>query len=200
MTFYDQLRNATVAMNAKWNSGAGAINIVGVRNTYDSNSNKFNDLICVAYASERLGHTVLICEGTTDPGVYWRSNLANVSGTAVLVRGHHKRLWKLGKHQGKYTALVQQSPVTVWRDSNRDRFIDIGEAQQTGMFGINLHRANEFVESTLVDKWSAGCQVVASPKQFAQLVWLAAEHARLFGNSFDYTLLHDSDVGLKWGA
>lgn len=199
MTFYEQLRAAAVALGATWNSAEGAINIVGVRNTVDPHSNKFNDLICVAYSSKRLGDTVLICEGTTDPGIYWRENLANVKGTAVLVRGYHPRLWRLGKHQNKYIALVQQSPVTVWRDANRDRFVDIGEAQQTGMFGINLHRANEFVESKQVDKWSAGCQVVADPEQFARVLKLAQTHADLHGNSFDYTLLHDVDVGLKWG-
>ena len=200
MTFYEQLRAAAVALGAAWNSAEGAINIVGVRNTVDLHSNKFNDLICVAYTSDSYGPSVLICEGTTDPGVYWRTNLANVNGTAVLIRGHHKRLWKHGMHQGKYEALVQLSPVTVWRDAGRDEMLDIGEAQQTGMFGINLHRAGEFVTSKLVDKWSAGCQVVASPKQFNQLLMLAKYHGKLFGNVFDYTLLHDVDVGLKWGV
>lgn len=199
MTFYDQLRDACIALGANWSTEGGAINLVGVRNTHSPHSNKFNDLICAAYISKQFGDIVLICEGTTDPGVYWRSNLANVNGTAVLVRGHHKKLWKIGKHQGKYTALVQQSPVTVWRDVNRDQNIDIGGAQQTGMFGINLHRAGEFIESKLVDKWSAGCQVIASPKQFVQLLDLAEIHARDFGNSFNYTLLDDTDVGLNWG-
>ena len=92
---------------------------MGVRNTHDLHSNKFNDLICVAYTSVKFGPMVLICESTTEPGVYWRNNLANVSGTAVLTRGHHKGLWKLGKHQGKYEALVQAAPVTVWRDAIR---------------------------------------------------------------------------------
>lgn len=200
MTFYDLLRAAAVALGAQWQGEDGAINIVGVRNTYEINSNKFNDLICVAYTSQKYGHSVLICEATTDPGLYWRSNLANVKGTAILPRGHYKRMWRIGKHLGKYTALVQLTPVAVWRDANRDSKIDIGTVLDTGMHGIALHRAGEFVKSILVDKWSAGCQVVADPKSYAQLLNLAHAHAEKFGNFFDYTLLDDVDVKLNWGS
>lgn len=200
MTFYDQLRAAAIALGAQWCEEERAINIVGVRNTDEVNANKFNDLICVAYTSHKFGHSVLICEASTDPGLYWRNNLANVKGTAILPRGHYKRLWRIGKHQGKYTALVQLSPVAVWRDANRDSKIETGTVLDTGMHGIALHRAGEFVKSILVDKWSAGCQVVAAPNEFAQLMNLAHGHAEKFANAFDYTLLHDVDVGLNWGS
>ncbi|WP_039913139.1 hypothetical protein [Cellvibrio mixtus] len=200
MTFYEQLQTAAVSLGANWLVDFGALNIVGVRNTVELDANSFNDLVCIAYMSRTYGPCVLICEATTDPGIYWRKNLANVKGTAVLPRGHHKRLWCLGKHQGKYVALVQSSPVGVLRDRNRDSKIDLNGVLDVGMHGIALHRANEHVESKQVDKWSAGCQVIASPAQYDRVIELAHTHARTLGNSFDYTLVHDVDIGLKWGG
>lgn len=200
MIFYDQLKQAAIARGALWLEKRFQLNLVGIRNTVDTRSNEFNDLICVAFLGSGGGKNVLVCAATTDPGIYWRENLANVAGTAILKEGYHPKIWKIGKHQGKYHALVQASPVTVWRDNNKDSVLDLGVSEQTGHFGINLHRAGEFNTSNLVDKWSAGCQVMASPSQFSEFMRLADEHELRYGNSFDYTLLRDTDVKNVPGA
>ena len=49
--------------------------------------------------------------GTTDPGAYYLKHPLNVKGTAILSEGQHRGLFKLGKHRGKYAALVQAKPV-----------------------------------------------------------------------------------------
>lgn len=196
MILFDQLQAAVKRLGGEWKDGHNAINIVGVRNTQDLASNAFNDLICVAWRDEQASvrHRVLVCAATTDPGVYYRENPLNVAGTAILPIGHYKRLWRLGKHQGKYTALVQLSPIQVWRDNNKDKQLDQSNLSEPGQFGINLHRANENTQSTIVDKWSAGCQVIADPKDFYQLLILAQRHADSYGNHFDYTLITDRDL------
>lgn len=194
MIFYDQLKQAAIACGAVWYSKPFQMNLVGIRDTREPNSNRFNDFICAAFVGSDGLKSVLVCEGTTDPGLYWRENLANVAGTAILKDGYHPKIWKIGKHQGKYHALVQASPVKVWRDNNKDEVLDFSGSEQSGLFGINLHRASESNVSTQVDKWSAGCQVVASPSQFAELMRFADKHELRYGNSFDYTLIRDVDI------
>ena len=43
----------------------------------------------------------------------------NYKGVAILKPGQYKKSHKIGKHQGKYEALCQQNPVTVYRDKSR---------------------------------------------------------------------------------
>lgn len=169
------------------------LNIIGVRSG-DRRSNAFDDFICLYYkvAGREYFHAF---KATTDPGVYWRRKPMNVHGTAILLSGQYHGLWKLGKHRGKYAALVQAKPVRVWRDNNRNDVLDVSWVDE-GLFGINLHRANPIRTSLWVDKWSAGCQVLANPLHFMKLMKLAKRSARRYGNSFTYTLLNEADV---WG-
>lgn len=114
----------------------------------------------------------------------------NSAGTAILKEGHYKDMWELGLHQGKYECLKQCSPVTVIRDFDKDNVLDFNAPnlsvlikkettngatktvewydksnklmwrEQTGIFGINGHRANANGQSVVVLDWSAGCQVL----------------------------------------
>jgi hypothetical protein len=56
------------------------------------------------------------------------------------------------------------------------------------LFGINIHRANEKSISTIIDKWSAGCQVLNNPADFKKILTLAKESKKL---NFTYTLLKE---------
>lgn len=163
------------------------LNLIGVR-TLDDASNKFNDLMIVMwyYGGEwnRLNFNI-----TTDAGVYYRENPMNVNGTAILKEGHHKGLWTIGKHRGQYEALVQLGVAEVYRDNNKDDVLDFDCGTQTGVFGINCHRANQNATSTNVDKWSAGCQVFANPKDFGLFMDICNRGAENWGNKFSYTLL-----------
>lgn len=166
------------------------LNIVGIR-TADDDSNSFNDWIAFIYDF----HDTLNCFAfpcTTDPGLYWRTNPINVDGTAQLVPGQYRGMWKLGKHKG-YSALQQVAPCKVYRDNDKDASLDGGEIDE-GLFGINMHRANANKESQQVDKWSAGCTVFSDPLHFKFAMDLCLTQFEKHGYStFTYTLLLDSD-------
>jgi hypothetical protein len=58
---------------------------------------------------------------------------------------------------------------------------------------LNCHRARAQGTSTQVDKWSAGCQVLANSDDFDQLMKLAKYAAKHYGDSFTYTLFESTD-------
>jgi len=131
---------------------------------------------------------------TTDPGTYWLEHPMNKLGTAAVVADRqYKGLWTLGKHKGKYEALVQVGEVAVHRDNDLNTKVDYSDDNiQTGHFGINCHRASssEF-GSTKVEKWSAGCQVFASPHDFDCFMLVCNTQAEERGwQTFTYTLLN----------
>ena len=72
--------------------------------------------------------------------------------------------------------------------------IDSRAATQSGIYAINIYRANAHRPSVQVGKWSAGCQVVHDPDHFAFLLALAERGRKRFGNSFTYTLLEEEDL------
>ena len=169
------------------------ITLVGIRSA-DTNANRFNDVLCVLV--EKGGKKQLLkYPMTTDPGVYYRENPLNVNGTAVLVPGHYKSCWQLAAHRGQYKALVQTGLMTVWRDNDKNAQLNTAKAPtQSGFFGINLHRARVDNVSLQVDRWSAGCQVLAGADDFNELMDLIELSAKKYGKTFSYTLLDESDL------
>ncbi len=138
--------------------------IVGIRSKAD-NPNKFDDLIGLIEKDNITWFT-----GTTNPGIHWLKNLLNTKGSALLKPNQYLDTWKLALHQGKYEALCQRKPVTVYRDSNKNNFSEETSVVDTGLFGINIHRANPSVISSIIDKWSAGCIVLNNPIDFKYLI------------------------------
>lgn len=173
--------------------GSFNLNIIGVRSN-ERKAGAFDDFICCIYKNDKGEWECLYWKATTDAGTYWLQNPMNHKGTALLVPNQYKGCFKIGLHKGQYEALVQHKEVMVYRDNNRDKVIDFDSVTiDKGMFGINIHQSNPRMTSSVNDKWSAGCQVFASPsdfKQFMQLVKLSSIH---FGNIFTYTLLTQQD-------
>ena len=172
--------------------GSYNLNIIGQR-TASRFANVFDDFLHLVYKDDGdnwIHHTFNI---TTDAGTYYLENPMRVTGTAILVAGQYRSVYKLGLHRGKYTALVQRGgKVRVYRDSNRDNILDHDpESISEGYFGINIHRASAHRESTKVEKWSAGCQVFADPKDFAIFIAICEKAVTLWGEWFSYTLLED---------
>ena len=171
------------------------LNLIGVRRD-NQGTNEFDDFMLLVYREEEL----MIQERysiTTDPGKYWLENPMNPSGTAILAPGQYRSAWKLGKHQGKYNALVQRRPVKVWRDNNKDSVIDYPYAHakvSEGYFGINIHRSNPYDKSYIVDKWSAGCQVFQAIDNYNEFLGLCKSSADIYGSSFSYTLLTEEEI------
>lgn len=156
--------------------------IVGIRSKADS-PNKFDDLIGLIEKDNITWFT-----GTTNPGIHWLKNLLNTKGSALLKPNQYLDTWKLALHQGKYEALCQRKPVTVYRDSNKNNFSEETSVVDTGLFGINIHRANPSVISTIIDKWSAGCQVLNNPIDFNFLIKRCKESGL---KDFSYVLLKE---------
>lgn len=158
------------------------LHIVGVRSAANE-KNKFDDTIYLIN-----GPMMHVFTGTTNPGTHWLKNLLNPKGTAVLKPGQYVDSWKLGLHQGKYEALVQRKAVTVYRDGDKDDTAEEQGKEDTGLFGINIHRANPSAISSLIDKWSAGCQVLNNPKEFSILIETCKQSKK---DVFTYTLLRE---------
>lgn len=171
---------------------SGGLNLVGIRMARVA-TNVFDDTFVTFRAS--MGGSVWTAEFfpcTTDAG-YHHLEHGLRKGTAILAPGQYVDAYRIGMHQGKYEALVQDGPVTVYRDNNKDHELDY-TSPETGMFGINIHRANPNISSKQVDKWSAGCTVIASPTDFKRLMTLAQEHVSAgHGKRFSYTLLERRD-------
>lgn len=169
------------------------LNIIGVRNS-NPKPDVFNDLLFVFWKYQGRW-SVIQMDCTTESGLHWLKYPLNKKGTAILKEGQWKGMWSIGLHQGKYKALKQAKPVTVIRDFDKDGEFDYDSGvEDTGLFGINCHRANAKRESIVVGKWSAGCQVVQNPHEFDLLVSLCEEAAEVHGNSFTYTLINQNDI------
>ena len=197
------------------------LNLIGVR-ALDRDSDTFNDLLYVIYRYSGKWHS-LEYNVTTDPGLIYREKPLSIRGTAAVLPGQYRGMWCVGKHKGKYTALVQKSPCTVVRDNNRDTildcdippysklvtenvggilvstYLDIHNAEvfktETGIFGINCHRSGKGV-TEYVKRYSAGCIVFADNDAFDnEFIPICKDAASIFGNSFTFTLLDEKDFG-----
>jgi hypothetical protein len=156
--------------------------LIGVRSNANA-KNQFDDLIAVI---ERDTINWYTC--TTNPGTHWLQNLLNPKGAALLKAGQYHDTWQIGMHQGKYEALTQCAPITVYRDGDKDDVAEETKVTETGMFGVNIHRANPSLVSKLIDKWSAGCQVLNDPAEFAALLNKCKKSGF---KKFTYTLLKE---------
>jgi hypothetical protein len=171
------------------------LNIIGVRsNTNKRVTNKFDDVLVVIYKDNNDVVVRKCFEITTKPGLYYMNNPANNKGTGILVPNQYRGCWEIGFHQGKYKALCQRKPVTVYRDNNRDSVYDLEPNNtDTGIFGVNIHKAG--TNSTQVDKWSAACQVFANSSDFATFMKLCDNQiSNGNGKTFTYTLLNEEDL------
>lgn len=175
----------------KINSRPYELNIIGIR-TNNTEPNKFDDNLFVIYKNRDDVWEAKIYPITTDPGTYWLKNPIAEKGTAILKAGQYIDSYKLGLHRHEYISLVQQKPVTVWRDYDRNAVLDWdNRKEQTGLFGINIHRANKKGTTKTIDKYSAGCQVFANATGFDEFITLAQNHKDLYGNNFTYTLVDE---------
>ena len=175
------------------------VNIIGIRNsaTGDEVTNKFDDTLTISYKDEDGNWHYNEYGCTTDPGDDRMDKPWLEKGTAILKPGQYSGSHKIRLHGGKYTALGQKSPVTVYRDRDKDGKYDFNEDTiDTGIFGINIHRATSKAgrKSTNVDKWSAGCQVIAANDEWHELLGICQEARAVHGNSFSYTLIESKDI------
>jgi hypothetical protein len=169
------------------------LNIVGVRSE-SAEPNSFDDELMIFWKYQNQW-TFKKFKATTDPGLTYLLDPLNEAGTAILKEGQYRGAYRLGLHRNKYTALVQAEPVTVIRDFNRDDKLDFRTGvEQTGFFGINIHRASPSGESTLVNRWSAGCQVLANINEYNELIRFCKDATAEWGEKLTYTLIRKNDL------
>ena len=198
----EQIETTVKAKGYKWfedNSNKGYdVNIVGVRNSKTNGrvTNAFDDCMTISYKVE--GEWKFHCfPCTTDPGTHWVENILNDRGVAILKPGQYRGSHKLRLHQGKYLALGQKKPMSIYRDANLDGKYDlIEESVREELIGINIHRATSRAggKSSRVDKWSAGCQVIVDNDDWHEFLDICQAAREIHGNSFSYTLLESKDI------
>ncbi len=198
----EQIETSVKEKGYKWfednNDKGYDVNIVGVRNSETNGrvTNAFDDCMTISYKVE--GEWKFHCfPCTTDPGTHWVENILNDRGVAILKPGQYRGSHKLRLHQGKYLALGQKKPMSIYRDANLDGQYDlIEESVREELIGINIHRATSRTggKSSRVDKWSAGCQVIADNDDWHEFLDICQAAREIHGNSFSYTLLESKDI------
>jgi hypothetical protein len=170
------------------------VNIVGIRNSTTGNkvTNLFDDLLTISY-KEKGEWKYYEFAITTEAGKKGVQKFHNIKGVATLVPNQYKSAYCIGLHQGKYEALCQRKPVSVWRDKNKDLIFNPSNVD-TGLFGINIHKSNPKTESTFVENWSEGCQVFKKVVDFNKFMDICKKAVEIHGNSFTYTLLTSNDL------
>jgi hypothetical protein len=165
------------------------LNIVGIRNSEVGKkvTNAFDDRLTVSKL-ENGNWQYYEWMITTDPGKKGVLEYQNTNGVARLVPDQYIDAYAIGLHQGKYEALRQVKPVTVFRDANKDLLFDELKTQ-LGIFGINIHKAG--VDSMYVENWSEGCQVFKRLAEFDYFMNLCRNSKQKF---FTYTLIESKDI------
>jgi len=160
--------------------------------------------MCVAYYDDKRKAHVHYFDCTTTPGNHWLLNPLNVNGTAIMVPGQYRGLYKIGLHNRSrpsrsYEALEQKGIAKYYRDNNKDNKLDFTSKIYEGNNKTNIHRAASSGWSTFIDKWSAGCQVITGKYTENTTNWdkfmeLCKLSSRRYSNSFTYTLLTTDDL------
>jgi hypothetical protein len=192
----DIIEKAVKNLNYDWfDNGDFNVNIVGVRNstTGEKVTNSFDDFITISYKEKGVWKFHKF-KATTEAGRTYMKSPMNKNGTAILIPNQYKGSHAIGLHQGQYKALRQVGKLQIWRDSDKDEFYDYVNVTDSFNDGINIHRANKNGESIYVQNWSAGCQVIASSKDFETFMQVIEKSASLYGNKFTYTLITSNDL------
>ena len=168
------------------------LNIVG-RRTDNTKANSFDDFIYIFYKNNDDDWEGYKAKATTDAGTYWLEKPMQSKGTALLKGGQYVDTYKIDLHNGRYYALTQRlKPVVVIRDYDRNDVLDFNNGkEETGMFGINIHRASLVGTTKFIDKYSAGCQVFSNIDDFNKFMEMAYKQKELYGNKFTYTLIDE---------
>lgn len=171
-------------------STIGGRNMFGIRNN-DALADTFDDSIGILWMNPNTSNwDILQFDATTDPGSYYRLKPMNVNGSAIIIPGQYKNVYKIGLHQG-YSAMQQVAPIDYVRDNNKDKILDflykkIGFKKYREIAATNIHHASNTSKSTLDFNWSAGCQVIADIKDFQTFMNTMREGTKFL---YDYTLL-----------
>jgi len=171
--------------------------------------NEFNDLRLVIEIPD--SNLIPIIKGnweaTTEPGTWYTSNPMGRGidfGAARIAFGQYKA-WRVGTHYGggaePHEALVQDTPISVYRDKNKD-MIRKGDFLDTGNFDINQHWGYDYPR-TDISIAGAGCLVGrfrAGHKDFMALIKQDKRYQRNDRYLFLTTIIPGDDFVKKFPA
>jgi hypothetical protein len=174
---------------------------MGPTGTLNSDTpNCFNDARLVFQVLDGVPTLIGGWEATTEPGFFYTDNPMNPKGAARIAFNQYKA-WKVGIHFGggaePHEALVQEAPITVFRDKNRD-MMRTNDPQETGIFDINQHWGYDLPYSNIKFA-SAGCLVGrmrASHRDFMKLIKQDSRY-ELNRNYLYYTTIIPGDEMFK---
>ena len=174
-----------------------ALNIVGIRDASVAVPENYSDNIAYFWWDENGDLQGNVAEATTTPGVQYLKNPmgdAAKSGTAILKQGQYKNAYRIDLHKKKYEALVQDKPVTVIRDNDRNSILNYFADTSIGLYGINIHRSTaSYASQDQIGPDSAGCQVFRWIDDFNDMMDKARKSRDLYGNNFTYTLIDERE-------
>lgn len=183
----------------------GYINFFAVRNIVTDNT--FNDSLYIYWKEGDEFKCVTTNGFTTKPGpkfILGQSSDNNPKGAAILKEGWQKDIWHVGVHRPNdlpprsYLALRSTvgatKPTVITRDNTQygkggtDYELRVfSDKTYVGYFGINFHKSGT-ASSSVVNGWSAGCQVFKVKSEFDEMLNMA-QHATNSGQkTFSYFL------------
>lgn len=183
------------------------LNVVGIRNSSTGKrvTDLYDDVMMIAYKENGNWqyHEFTI---TTDPGLKPTLSPKNPRGVGRLKPGQYISSHFINLHRGQYYAGFQSwfdnATVTVFRDNNRDQTYNESD-QQTGVFGINLHRAQQVPREKTRDSVSLnseGCNVFRYFDQFNFFMSILYKFNNMYSGDkgrpwrLNYTLIESSDI------
>lgn len=157
----------------------------------DDKFNEWNDLRLVFTYINDCPEILFKQTATTEPGklaTFDKDSLTR-KGVARIAFGQYAA-WKMGYHKTSvnrrnHPALIQCSPLPVYRDLNRDGS-RIGDVVYTGIFGINQHGTRiGYTEgnSGKVENWSEGCLVGKDWSKHIEFINLLKQDPRFKTNA-----------------
>ena len=166
--------------------------LFGIRDA--ANPDTWNDALGCIYRTTQDGPLQLqLWKGTTDPGRNALLRPPNPAGTAVVAPGQHRAVWTIGLHRGR-PAFVQNRPIPVLRDTDRDGNIDPASPAVAGVYGINGHDAYKDGLQA-VGEASEGCMVWWSHADHTEALKLGQAQQKSLGlSSFSFTLFDVREV------
>lgn len=161
------------------------LNLIALR-AVPNTVNAFDDLLCCLYRDEAGLIHLHAWRCTTEPGRPALEHPSRADGTAVIALGQHRAAYTFGLHHQQYPCLVPCRPIPVMRDKDGDAEVDDSGGASTSST-VQIHRANPTRASSVVDRWSEGCLVIADPHDFDKLMLLAHEQVK-HGHGDRFTL------------
>jgi len=190
------------------------INLVSIRTQRQGQpySNKFKDTMYAIWKDDKGSWQSAKWAISTIPGLYksfgkkikMKAHMKTnrPQGLGILTEGQYLNIYKLSEGNPASDSSFKKIPhfisvgnQTAYRDKNWESDIitysNLGKLDVAN-HGMFIHKG--FGGGVNVNNWSEGCQVFSNQKDFEQLISLSRYHVKKHGNSFNYTLLLDTDL------